>query len=172
MCRNAHIAKRGCGSAIVTHRPTCPSAMPNHRAYGAACISAHPEARAADVISESAMGGGADVIWVYARGRWRSVGCVLGGQRRSFGCMLGGRWRSRGCALGGALEVMPVSVRGGRWRSVRSHARVCIATLLKRLQAIILSISACTCVYRKASKTSADKYSRHMEVHVCASQSF
>ena len=118
-------------------------------------------------------GGGADVIWVYARGRWRSVGCVLGGQRRSFGCMLGGRWRSRGCALGGALEVMPVSVRGGgRWRSVRSHARVCIATLLKRLQAIILSISACTCVYRKASKTSADKYSRHMEVHVCASQSF
>ena len=45
VCRTAHIDHRGRGSAIVTHRPICPSAMPNHRAYGAACISAHPEAR-------------------------------------------------------------------------------------------------------------------------------
>ena len=126
--------------------------MPNHRAYGAACISAHPEARAADVISESAMGGGgADVIWVYARGRWRSVGCVLGGQGRSFGCMLGGRWRSRGCALGGALEVMPVSVRGGTME---------------------VSALACTCVHRNASKTFAGNHSKHISVYLCVSQSF
>ena len=94
--------------------------------------------------------GGADVIWVYARGRWRSIGCVLGGQRRSFGCMLGGRWRSRGCALGGALEVMPVSVRG----------------------AMEVSALACTCVHRNASKTFAGNHSKHISVYLCVSQSF
>ena len=65
--------------------------------------------------------------------------------------MLGGRWRSRGCALGGALEVMPVSVRGG---------------------AMEVSALACTCVHRNASKTFAGNHSKHISVYLCVSQSF